>query len=81
MIKNILHTDMALHKNGLQQLAALPDSTREQPVAFATWSPDHRQVFNQVPPFLLLFFCVLILLRFITAPLSLCRSRCCISPT
>ena len=56
MIKNILHTDMALHKNGLQQLAALPDSTREQPVAFATWSPDHRQVFNQVPPFLLLFF-------------------------
>ena len=81
MIKNILHTDMALHKNGLQQLAALPDSTREQPVAFATWSPDHRQVFNQVPPFLLLFLCVLILLRFITAPLSLCRSRCCISPT
>ena len=56
MIKNRLHTDMALHKNGLQQLAALPDSTREQPVAFATWSPDHRQVFNQVPPVLLLFF-------------------------
>ena len=49
MIKNILHTDMALHKSGLQQLMALPDTCREQPSAFATWAPDHRQVFNQVP--------------------------------
>jgi hypothetical protein len=53
MIKNILHTDMALHRNSLEELKSLPDSCREEPGAIATWLPDHRQIFNQVPPPLL----------------------------
>lgn len=50
MIKNILHTDMALHRSSIQEVKSLPDTCRQQPAAFATWAPDHRQVFNQVPP-------------------------------
>jgi hypothetical protein len=52
MIKNILHTDMSLHRSGLLELTSLPDACRQQPVALAAWAPDHRQIFNQVPTFL-----------------------------
>jgi hypothetical protein len=48
MIKNILHTDMALHKSGIQELKLLPECCRVQPVTLAAWAPEHRQVFNQV---------------------------------
>jgi hypothetical protein len=59
MIKNILHTDMSLHRSGLLELAALPDACRQQPAALEAWAPDHRQIFNQVPNFLppVLVFC------------------------
>ncbi len=58
IISNILHTDMALHKSGIQELKSLPDSCRVQPVAFSSWAPEHRQVFNQVLRCSLIFcFC------------------------
>jgi len=70
MIKNILHTDMALHKDGLQHLKSLPDSCREQPLALATWAPEHRHVFNHVPPPLhpVLFFAAALQFQFIPSP-------------
>lgn len=54
MISNILHTDMALHKSGIQELRSLPESCRVQPVALSAWAPEHRQIFNQVLQFSIL---------------------------
>ena len=80
MIKNILNTDMAVHKDGLQQLKSLPDSCRAQTLALATWAPEHRQIFNQVSPPLHTISFLSAALRF-NPPLLPHRSLCCTSPT